>query len=115
MIIHSNEDPFWHVSSPLWTFFCFFLLVREVGDVRWVPLPLLCVWKIDQTFLRSEKESVRVRSSAFSGLCVTFEAGGGLIKKTCVSPHGPVWISAYGGGGGGGIYPGNYELKLHWG
>ena len=30
-----------------------YLLVREVGDVRWVPL--LCVRKIDPQNLRSEK------------------------------------------------------------
>ena len=43
---------------PLWIrIFFFFLLVREVGDVRWVPL--LCVWKIDPKMLRLKKSCVR--------------------------------------------------------
>ena len=35
-----------------------FLLVREVGDVRWVPL--LRVWKIDPKLVRKENKSVGV-------------------------------------------------------
>ena len=60
MIIHWNEDLFSREVSAgaVWPFFLL-LLVREVGDVRWVPL--LCVWKIDPKMLRSGKKSVGVR------------------------------------------------------
>ena len=60
-------------SLTLWTFFFFFLHVRKVCDVRWVPL--LCVWKINWVKLSWKKVSEfppppppLPRSSAFSGL-----------------------------------------------
>ena len=64
----------------------FFLLVRKVCHVGWVPL--LCVKKIEpQNLSRKKKvsESPPPRSSAFFGTCTTFGAGGGPEKK-CVSP-----------------------------
>ena len=50
------EDPF---------FLLFFLLVRNVCDVGWVPL--LCVWKIEPKFLSRKKE--RGKGVCFSGVC----------------------------------------------
>ena len=89
MIIHWNEDPFVMRAADQrcgFFFFFFFLLVREVGDVQWVPL--LCVWKIDQKILRSEKkkvsESPHPRSSAFSGLArISRLAADRWKKKVC--------------------------------
>ena len=60
------------LHPPFGSFVFFFLLVREVGNVRWVPL--LCVRKIDPNNLRSKKRKWRSppppppRSSAFSGV-----------------------------------------------
>ena len=60
----------------------FFLLVREVGDVRWVPL--LCVWKIDPKIL-----------SFFLLARLSRLAAGRPIKKTLCPPHGLVRIDAH--------------------
>ena len=48
MIITWNEDPFYMLSGVVALIF-YFLLVREVCDVRWVPL--LCVWNIEPNML----------------------------------------------------------------
>ena len=53
-IIIRNEDPFYTCSLTLWTFFLFFLLVRKVCDVGWVPL--LCVSKIEPKILSRKKK-----------------------------------------------------------
>ena len=49
-------------KTPLWIRrpFLFVLLLREVGDVRWIPL--LRVWKIYQKILRKEKKCRSQRS-----------------------------------------------------
>ena len=72
-----------------------FLLVREVGNVRWVPL--LCVRKIDPKNLRSKKKEVTESPPliSFFRSCVTFEAGGGPGAK----PHPPFQKASYGPNG----------------
>ena len=90
-----KRGPFFHVSSSPTLcglfFLCvcvFVLLVKEVGDVWWVPL--LCVWKIDPKILSSEKKSDGVPPISFFGTCATFEAGGGPLKKQLCPPM--VWF-----------------------